>query len=82
MRGKANGAWNGVVMMMMTTTTTTTTMMMMMMVSYFCRTGNICNRNVWFSFYLLSAGKRSVSWISKYGNSPYRKMKTNREWVQ
>jgi hypothetical protein len=64
----------GVVSMMM--------MMIMMMISYFCRTRNMYNRNVGFSFYLLSAGKHPVPLNSKYGDSPYRKMKTNKEWIQ
>ena len=48
----------------------------------FCRTRNMYNRNVGFSFYLLSTGKHPVLLISKYGDSPCRKMKTNKEWIQ
>jgi len=69
-------------MMMMATTMTMMMMMMMMMIFYFCRTRNMYNRNVGFSLYLLSAGKHPVPLISKYGYLPYRKMETNKEWIQ
>lgn len=42
-------------------------MMVMMMISYFCRTRNMRNRNVGFSFYLLFAGKHPVTLIFMYG---------------
>ena len=78
---KVNDVWCGVVimmMMMMMTMMMMTTTMMMMMISYFCRTRSMYNRNVGFSFYLLSAGKHPAPLISKYGDSPYRKIKTNK----